>query len=397
MVWLWAVILWLGAAVAVAAQDAPTLARIEVEKSAVRDRRGGVSVELALSQAVPWRLFTLDAPWRLALDLRGVEWSGTEVRALLRSGRATDLHIGTAQPGWTRMVVDLAEPLMVEEAGMGVDPATGAARLSILLRPTDPETFAARATVPDPATVPFDPAPDRPEAPLVVAIDPGHGGIDPGAQRGSVREADLMLQLARDLARGLRGTGRMRPVLTREADMFVPLEERMTIARAAGADVLISLHADALEEDAATGASVYTLTAEAAEEAGARLVERHDPGDLLAGVDLSGQGDRVAGVLMELARLETAPQSERLAAALVANLRQSGAALNTRPRRKAELAVLMAADFPSVLLEAGFLSSDADRARLTDAHGRAQITAGIVAGLRDWAAEEAALAPLLRQ
>jgi len=161
--------------------------------------------------------------------------------------------------------------------------------------------------------------------------------------------------------------------------------------------VFISLHADALETAQAHGASVYTLSGAAADQASARMAERHERGDLLAGLDLSGQDDTVATVLMDLARLETAPQSLRLADAVVAGLLGAGADLNSHPRREGPLAVLNAADFPSVLIEVGFLSSDRDQVRLTSPEGRAPIVAGILAALQSWAADEAARAALNRQ
>jgi N-acetylmuramoyl-L-alanine amidase len=210
-------------------------------------------------------------------------------------------------------------------------------------------------------------------------------------------EAQLMLTLAIELSEAISRIDGFRPVLTRREDVFVPLAERMTIARAAGADVLISLHADALEADSARGATVYTLSAEALDQASQRMAERHERSDLLAGVDLTGQDDTVATVLMDLARLETAPKAERLADMLVAALREAGAAVNSQPRRKAPLAVLNAADFPSVLIEVGFLSDPGDRAALASAEGRGRIVAAIVAALGAWAAEEAARAPLVRQ
>jgi N-acetylmuramoyl-L-alanine amidase len=127
------------------------------------------------------------------------------------------------------------------------------------------------------------------------------------------------------------------------------------------------------------------------------MAERHDRGDLLAGVDLAGQDDTVAMALQDLARLETAPMSDRLAEALVQGLRDAGARVNGHPRRQGPLAVLNAADFPSVLVETGFLSDDADRGALSTAEGRGRIVAGIVAALTLWSADEAARAELLRQ
>ena len=189
----------------------------------------------------------------------------------------------------------------------------------------------------------------------------------------------------------------VQPAITRADDTFVPLQERLTLARGAGADLFISLHADALEGVQATGASVYTLTQAAADDASQRMAERHEGGDLLAGVDLSGQGDEVAMVLQDLVRLETTASGERFADHLVQAMGDTGAVLNSRPRRQAELAVLNAADFPSVLLEVGFLSNDADRARLTTQQGRAPIVAAVLLAVGRWAIDEAALAPLIRQ
>jgi len=395
------------------AQEFSGLARLDVAASGVRDSVAGLEMTLYLSQAVPFRAYTLDAPPRLVLDFREVDWRGATPAALLAATRATGLRFGAIRPGWSRMVVDLAGPYALETAGLVVDDLTGTARLDVRLQPVDPAAFAARSGEPpgaphgstpgaewDIAPPPASPesrVPPADDGPLTVVVDPGHGGIDPGAIRGDLTEAALMLTLAVELADAINRSGTMRAVLTRDSDIFVPLAQRMTIARAARADVLISLHADALELDAAQGASVYTLSGAALDQASARMAERHERGDLLAGLDLSGQDDTVATVLMDLARLETAPQSLRLADALVAGLQASGAALNGRPRREGPLAVLNAADFPSVLVEVGFLSSQQDRDRLTSPRGRAPIVAGILAALQTWAADEAARKTLNRQ
>ncbi len=384
------------AAAPAAGQEFSGLARLDPAKSHVQEvRGGGLEIELALSQPVPWRVFTLDEPRRLVLDFAEVDWNGAGP-AMREGDAATALRFGAARPGWSRMVVELEAPLEVVSAEMRVVDGTDGALLQLIARPTDAESFAAAART-EPEGMAKPPATKRSDGPLIVAIDPGHGGLDPGAERAGLVEAELMLRLARELAEAVNRTGTMRAVLTRDADDFVPLAERMTIARAAGADLLLSLHADALEEDEASGGSIYTLSKEALNRASDRMAERHQRGDLLSGVDLSGQDDRVATVLMDLARVETAPRSERLAAALVKGLGASGAHLNGKPRRAAPLAVLNAADFPSVLVETGFLSNEADRRRLTGQVGRAQIVSGLVAGITAWAADEAARAPLLRR
>ena len=398
-------VLALALALPAAAQEFSGLARLDVAQSQVRDTWGGVELNLFLSQPVPYRVFTLDDPRRLVLDFREVDWRGATRAGLLNADRISDLRFGALRPGWSRMVLDLGEPLRVRAAGMVVDETDGTAHITVTLDSTDADGFAALAGAPaDPDwefLIATDPtvaaAPQVDDGLLTIVIDPGHGGIDPGAERDGLQEATVMLQLAQEVAEALTRVGDINVVLTRDSDTFVPLEERVTIARAVAADAFISLHADALEEDDATGASIYTLTDDAIDGASQRMAERHDRADLVAGLDLSGQDDTVATVLMDLARLETGPKGERLAEALVAGLEEAGATLNSRPRREAGLAVLHAADFPSILVEVGFLSNTSDRAALATAAGRAELVAGIVLAVQRWAAAEAALAPLVRQ
>ncbi len=396
-------VIWLCFATSVAAQDFSGLARIDMGQSQVRDAQGGMLVDLHLSQTVPFRVFTLDEPRRLVLDFREIDWQGVSRSALLNADNATDIRFGTLRPGWSRMVIDLNAPLRIDAAGMEVDPNTGTAHLQVLLLPTNPKIYATLAGVPAGSDwdslipdTPSLPAPPPADDQVTIVIDPGHGGIDPGANRGGVIEARIMLQLGIEVTEALNRAG-FRALLTREADVFVPLEERMTRARSAHADLLISLHADALEQDQASGASVYTLNAKGADIAAQRMAERHERGDLLAGLDLKGQDDRVVTLLMELARLESAPRGARFADLLVAALRDNGARLNSRPRREGRFAVLNAADFASVLVEVGFLSNAEDRADLASPDGRARITAAIVQAVQAWATEEEIRAPLLRQ
>ncbi|MDE0850408.1 N-acetylmuramoyl-L-alanine amidase [Yoonia sp.] len=397
---IFALMIW---APAVCAQDFSGLARIDQTKSAITDTSDGLQIELELSQVVPYRVFSLDSPQRLVVDFREIDWTGVEQAALDQSRIAQDIRFGTFQTGWSRLIVDLDEPVTLKTAEMKTFQQDGTATLTLKFETTDPETFAEKSGAPvgsvwdATAAAPSLPAPTPDDGPLTVVIDPGHGGIDPGAVQGGVHEADLMLQLAIELAEALNRTGSVRAILTRDADVFVPLEGRMSIARAAKADLLISLHADALEVDQARGGSVYTLNAEGSDLASARMAERHERGDLLAGVDLSGQDDRVATVLMDLARTQTEPQSQRFADAAVEGLRAAGARLNSKPRREGRLAVLNAPDFASVLIEVGFLSNASDREMLSAPATRAPIVTGIVTAVLAWAQDEAVRAPLLRQ
>ncbi|SLN11963.1 N-acetylmuramoyl-L-alanine amidase AmiC precursor [Pseudooctadecabacter jejudonensis] len=384
------------------AQELSGLARVDGEGSVVEDVRRRTELTLFLSQVVPYRVFTLDAPRRLVVDFREVDFRGLDAGAFDQSDHVSEVRFGALRPGWSRMVVDLSAPLAVEFAGMQVDDVDGTALVEIVMRPTSETAYAAAAGAPQDPEWAFlladpEPAPGVEEGPVVVMIDPGHGGLDPGAEHGGTQEADIMLATALELAAALERVEGVRPALTRSADVFVPLQERLTLARRAGADLFISLHADALEGEQASGASVYTLTSQAASAASLRMAERHEAGDLLAGVDLSGQGDEVALILQDLARVETAASGDRFADQMVQAMADVGAPLNTRPRRMAPLAVLNAADFASVLIEVGFLSNAEDRARLSTAEGRAPIVAAAALAIQRWAAEEAALAPLVRQ
>jgi N-acetylmuramoyl-L-alanine amidase len=248
------------------------------------------------------------------------------------------------------------------------------------------------------APVPLVPEPSREGVvmPLTVVLDPGHGGEDAGAERDGVRESDLMLTFARELREVLVRAG-LRVVLTREADVFVPLDTRVARAQAAEGDLFLSLHADALAQGRATGATVYTLSEGGAIAAARALAARRDRDGLMAGVDLTGTDDPVARMLMDLARAETEPRSDALADALVGAMKGTVVGLHRRPRNEAGFTVLSAPDMPSVLVELGFLSNPRDRARLTDPTWRAEAAEAIRTAILTWAEADAALAPLRRR
>ncbi len=345
-------------------------------------------LHLRMGQPVPFRIFTLRDPMRLVIDLSEVDWTGFDTEAFDASEAVTSLRVGLFRPGWSRMVIDLDRPLKIEMAEMTRDDE--GAMLRLAMEPTDSATFEAGAGAP--AAAKFErtnkavslPAQSKPDGgPLVVVLDPGHGGIDPGAERDGVKEADVMLTFAQELRDTLVRAGGFEVVLTREDDSFVPLETRITRAHEAGADVFLSLHADAISEGRAEGATVYTLADRASDEASRKLAERHDRADILSGVDLSDQDDVIVRVLLDMARTETQPRTDALADALVEALTQS-VGMHKRPRLEAGFSVLKSADIPSVLLELGFLSSKKDRAKLVDAAWRAKAAWAIRDALVAW-------------
>ena len=394
MIWVWAV--------SATAQDLSGLARVDMSASGVQDGWfGGTRLTLALSQGVPFRVFVLDNPARLVADFREVDFAGVTAEALRgESARISGLRFGTFKPGWSRLVADLAEPMLPVEIAMPVDQSSGQARMTILLEAVGAEAFAARAGAPvnpDWAVQAAAPPPISDDDSFVLVIDPGHGGVDPGAVRDSTTENELMLGIAVALRDALRRAGGVEVVLTRERDEFVSLTGRVALAHQVGADAFISLHADSLSQGQARGATVYSLSDEASDVASAQLAAQHDRSDIIAGVDLNGTDDQVASVLMDLARVETMPRTHDLATALMDSINAAGGPMNKRPRREASFSVLKSADIPSVLVEVGFLSDNRDLANLRDPVWRAVMVEAMATGILAWRDTDLARAPLVRQ
>ncbi|WP_282169378.1 N-acetylmuramoyl-L-alanine amidase [Ruegeria atlantica] len=389
---IYAIALFWVLSTAAVAHDFSALARVLPDDSRIVDEgRAGVRVDLGLSQGVPYRVFTLQDPYRMVLDFQEVDWTGLDREALLQTDRISGVQFGAYVPGWSRMVLELGAPLAVDRAEMKIDQTGGGAQLSLLLQGTDFDSFAAGAgaprqqgwDLPEPAVTAIQSRQGGAGA-LRVMLDPGHGGIDPGAEADGLDEKTLMLTFARELREHLLRTGGFEVVMTRVDDQFVSLERRIALAHRAGADVFISLHADILSEGRAHGAAVYTLSDEASDVASDKLAERHDRGDLISGIDLSGADDQVADILLDIARQETKPRTDALARALADGMTQQGGPMNSRPIRTASFSVLKAADIPSVLVELGFLSSPRDLQNIRNPEWRVGMAQGIVDGLKKW-------------
>ncbi len=397
-----AALIWLGLAGAGQAQQQFSgLARLDPGRSTLQDDRHGVEIVLGVSQAVPFRAYLLDNPPRLVADFREVDFGTARPETPTGAGLLKDLRWGPFRPGWSRLVAELTGPVRLGEA---VEETGDAARIVLRLSPAKAADFQARAGVPSSALWDLpQPAATLPphrrqdgSVPLRVVLDPGHGGIDPGAEAGALHEAVLTLTFARELKEAMTRAG-MQVTLTRDENVFVPLEERITRARAARADLFVSLHADALPAGEASGATVYLLDDALGNQASQRLAERHDRADLLAGVDLTGQDDSVASVLMDMARAETQPRAEKLGQALAGAIKGAGLDMHPHALQHADFAVLKSPDIPSALVELGFLSSPVDRQHLLDAAWRTRMADAIVAGVEAWAGTDVTEARLLRQ
>lgn len=333
----------------------------------------GMSVEMILSDPVPYALRLADDPPRLLIHFAGA----------MEAAAAADLPEGAVMvPDRNGVVLRLPldRPRRIERAEMRAQ-EDGQMRLSLRLARTDAEAFAT-AVARDGATTPVPTAPDPARRTrLRVMLDPGHGGYDPGAQHGGVREADLVLIMARLVQAELERAG-AEVALTRDGDNFVSLSDRIARANRAKADVFVSLHADAVSVGHATGASVHSLP-DAAAAAGNRFLLRR-LGQEALGSTKGPIGDETARVLMELAREDAQKNGAALADRLVASMGAAGVDLYKTPRKRSNFVVLRAADMASVLIELGFLSEARDRARLNDPLWREQMAAAIAAGVLEW-------------
>lgn len=225
----------------------------------------------------------------------------------------------------------------------------------------------------------------------IVALDPGHGGIDPGTiSPHGIYEKNVNLATARELARQLAATGRYRPVLTRWRDTFVPLRERVALARAARAEVFLSLHADALPDAAMRGLAVYTLSEQASDRETAELARRENRDNFVDGLRLSRQPRLIAAILLDLARRETENQSLLLARAVVDELGRTVRLLE-KPHRSAAFVVLTAPDIPSALCELGCLSNPEDERLLPTRPYQRRLAQGLVRAIDDYFAAAAAV------
>ncbi|MGB6541836.1 MAG: N-acetylmuramoyl-L-alanine amidase [Xanthobacteraceae bacterium] len=320
-----------------------------------------------LSRKIDLHAFTLADPYRVVLDIPQVTFAlapktGESGRGLIKAFR-----FGLVMPGGSRMVFDLAKPVRIDKA-FAIDASVDApARLVLELVASDRESFLRKVALDSRLTRPEVPNAGRPQTnggdprPLV-ALDPGHGGIDTGTKGpNGEQEKDIVLDFAQRLRERIEKSGKYRVVMTRSDDTFVALADRVHIARNAGAALFVSIHADALPhgEGDAQGASVYTLSETASDSEAARLAEKENRADVIAGVDLKTEPDDVAGILIDLAERETKSFSVQFAHKLVAEMK-AAARLHKTPLKSAGFRVLRAPDVPSVLVELGYVSNRQD-------------------------------------
>ncbi|MDH3740321.1 MAG: N-acetylmuramoyl-L-alanine amidase [Hyphomicrobiales bacterium] len=237
-----------------------------------------------------------------------------------------------------------------------------------------PGTAVASASQPAADHQPVKPR----NAKRIIVLDPGHGGIDSGAVSRSrkTKEKDIVLKFAHQLKGLLVAAGRYEVILTRDDDQFLPLRDRVKIARDADADMFIAIHADSIHGRSARGATVYTVSDQASDEEAAELASKENRADIIAGVDLASESDEVAGILIDLAQRETKNYSISMAKKMVRHMKPV-TKLNRRPLRSADFRVLKAPDVPSVLVELGYLSSRSDERLLVSGRWRKKVAGAL--------------------
>jgi N-acetylmuramoyl-L-alanine amidase len=351
---------------------------------------------LDLDRPISFHAFPLADPYRVIIDIPQVSFQlapgiGSAGRGLIRAFR-----YGLVMPGGSRIVFDLTAParianIQVLEAANGQPP-----RLVLELEETDSASFvqavadsrpelrptiaeAKEAAVP---SVPKEAVPKStvpPDLRPVVVIDPGHGGPDNGTQSGGEIEKNLVLEFGLALRDRIEKSGKYRVVMTRNDDTFIPLNDRVRIARNQSAALFVSIHADALprREGDAQGATIYTLSDRASDAEAERLAEAENKADAIGGVNLTEEPTEVADILIDLAQRETRTFSNRFARILVGEMKAT-TRMHKHPLKSAGFRVLKAPDVPSVLIELGYVSNKDDLEHLVSDSWRSR-TAGSVA------------------
>lgn len=342
---------------------------------------------LDLDKKLPFRAFPLADPYRVVVDIPQVNFQlpagvGTIGRGLIKAFR-----YGLVMPGGSRIVFDLTGPAKIANSYV-LDAANGQPpRLVLEFEEVDRTAFVQSLGAdgrPDlkPAiteiAVPAEAAvPPKPEAPAdlrpVVVIDPGHGGIDNGTQSGNENEKSLVLGFGLALRDRIEKGGKYRVVMTRTDDTFIPLADRVKIARNQSAALFVSIHADALprHEGDAQGATIYTLSDRASDAEAERLAEAENKADAIGGVNLTEEPTEVADILIDLAQRETRTFSNRFARLLMGEMKGT-VRMHKNPLKSAGFKVLKAPDVPSVLIELGYVSNKGDLEHLVSENWRSK-------------------------
>lgn len=346
----------------------------------VSSANGTTKLTLTLSRPIEARAFVMERPDRAVIDLAEVNFQLGAETGRKREGLIASFRYGLFAPGRSRIVVDLAQAATVGKIETVTRPRDGAVLLSIEFQRADRDAFrkAAVASDPSPALHKALTPPEATDARPLIVVDAGHGGTDPGAIASTgAFEKDIVFGFAQALVTRLEESGRYRVRMTRDRDVFVPLSERVRIAREAKADLFVSIHADSISSaPQVRGATIYTGSEKATDAESAKLAERENRADAAAGTESNEGPGHVADILQELTLRETRTFSSGFARGLMAQLGPV-MTMSPKPHREAGFMVLRSPDVPSVLVELGYLSSQHDLDLLQSEAWRTDVTGGM--------------------
>ena len=391
-----------------------------------------------LSAPVGFTVYVLPDPYRVVIDLPQVVFDLPPEAGAGARGLVSEYRYGPVSEGRSRIVLDTTGPVLIEKSFILEPEAGQPARIVVDLVQTTPEAFASRLKAdeptsleaiggaqpqeaaaapaeaettisaiamprPKPGTAAAEPEEAAPRTPgtirraegrRLVVIDPGHGGIDPGAIGvRKTKEKDVVLAFGLTLRKILESSGGIDVIMTRDDDRFLTLKERVKIAREAEADLFIAIHADTVRGEEARGATIYTLSEKASDAEAAALAHKENRADIIAGVHLEAESEEVTDILIDLVQRESKTHSLMFAKKAVAEM-TSVTDFTGKPMRSAGFMVLKAPDVPSVLVELGYLSSRDDERLLTSASWRKGVAQAMARAIEKYFAQQlAAKAP----
>lgn len=354
---------------------------VRAEAAQISDMRIGhtpnnIRLVFDADSSFDYKVFLLNNPKRLVVDTKNVKIKPTIEKVQDAGELISDTRLGNVGVGGTRVVFDLAYPVAIKKVFMLPPQSNFSWRFVVDLVPVSNQEFASKIgndhaysnDAYDSGAKKASSDKKTPQKTIlnkkIIVLDPGHGGVDPGAIGVSgVYEKKITLAMAKELKEELDKTGRYKVYLTRNRDVFIPLRERVKIARRYDADLFLSIHADSAANKKATGLSVYTLSEKASDKEAAALAEKENKADIVAGLDFAEHSKEVSDVLLNLAQRETLNRSSEFATFMVSEMRKSIHTLDNT-HRFAGFAVLKAPDVPSVLLELGYLSNRTEERQL---------------------------------
>lgn len=341
-----------------------------VEDVRLWSENGRTRVVLDLSRPAEHSIFTLRGPDRLVVDLKDSRLAGS-LKKLPVGGAIRAIRTGVRSNGQLRVVLDLNQTVRSRSFTAGPNKRYGD-RLVIDLQQQGNLKTVKRASEEHVAG-----------RDIVVAVDPGHGGHDPGAVgRARTREKDVALAISKLLAERINAQRGMKAVLVRKGDYYVDHRERMEVARRANADLFVSIHADAVEDRRANGSSVYVLSLKgASDEAAKRLAERENASNLVGGVSLADKDAVLASVLLDLSQNAALSASLDVGSEVIGQLAQIGK-VHRRKVQQAGFLVLKSPDVPSILVETAYISNPTEEKKLKSRAHQSKLANAILAGVQ---------------